>query len=135
MNKSLAVHYLKLSADQGLSLSQLELADLLLRGDHGSLDFAESENYLRLAVGQGSSAGQLRLGLGLFYGSFDHLIILTFPKLEIYLTYRRSLIHLLWFSGMRFRCRIVNCLVHQIFSEMEIPFQFSDSRSMRPIFH
>jgi TPR repeat protein len=72
MNKSLDSHYFKLSADQGASFCQLEFANFRLHADNGPIDFAESTNYLRLAVGQGSAVGQLRLGFCLFSGSFGH---------------------------------------------------------------
>jgi hypothetical protein len=36
---------------------------------------------------------------------------------------------------MRFRYPVVNCLVHHIFSEREILFQFSDSCWISSIFH
>jgi TPR repeat protein len=55
MNKSLAAHYFKLSADQGLLSAQLHFAILLREGRVIEGNITLSAHYFKLAADQGSS--------------------------------------------------------------------------------
>jgi hypothetical protein len=70
MNKTLAFHYHKLSADPGLIMTPEECADWLLDGERPSHEFKQCEKYWRSAVAQASTVSVMGLRLCLFSGVF-----------------------------------------------------------------
>jgi hypothetical protein len=59
-----------LPADQGFAPAKEEYADRLFHFDDQPTDLRESEDSLRQAAAEGSMRAEMRLGLGLFSGSF-----------------------------------------------------------------
>jgi hypothetical protein len=68
MNKSLGLHYLKLSADRGYMLSQYRYGCMLSSGDGIDMNKSLASNYLKLSTDQGHAIAQWRYGFMLFSG-------------------------------------------------------------------
>jgi hypothetical protein len=68
MNKSLAAHYLTLSADQGIADAQLKYGFMLCQGDGISMHKSLAAHYSKLSADQGIAAAQFNDGVMLFQG-------------------------------------------------------------------
>jgi TPR repeat protein len=68
MDKSLAAHYLKLSADQGDSSAQVAYGLMLYRGDGIDMNKSLAAYYWKLSADQGDSSAQFNFGLMLHLG-------------------------------------------------------------------
>jgi hypothetical protein len=98
MNRSLAAHYFKLSADQGVIPDGVYYAECILRGDVIPIDLRECEQYLRFAVERGNQAGQMLLGLCLFSGRFGRFDLTEARDLFAPLSVLNAFAAILWDS-------------------------------------
>jgi TPR repeat protein len=68
MNKSLAIHYFKLAADQGDSFGQWDYGVCLAQGKGIPMNKSLAANYFKLSADQGNQHGQCAYGLCLLTG-------------------------------------------------------------------
>jgi TPR repeat protein len=68
INKSLAAHYYRLSADQGIAVAQFNYGLMLNNGDGISINKSLAAHYFKLSADQGSAVSQYCYALWLFTG-------------------------------------------------------------------